>query len=46
MDTQLIERRAIISEILDRHLTADALEFALEVYDDSFAMAVTFKVGS
>jgi hypothetical protein len=45
MDTQLIERRAIISEILDRHLTADALEFALEVYDDSFATAVTFSPG-
>ena len=43
MDTQLIERRAIISEILDRHLTADALEFALEVYDDSFAPAATFS---
>jgi hypothetical protein len=25
------------------HLTADALEFALEVYDDSFAMAATFS---
>lgn len=43
MDTQLIERRALISEILDMHLTADALEFALEVYDDSFAPAVTFS---
>jgi hypothetical protein len=43
MDTQLIERRTIISEILNIHLTADALEFALEVYDDSFATAVTFS---
>jgi len=43
MDTQLIERRAIISEILNMRLTADALEFALEVYDDSFATAVIFS---
>jgi PilZ domain len=43
MDTQLIERRAIISEILGMHLTADALEFALEVYEDSFATTVTFS---
>jgi hypothetical protein len=43
MNTQLIERRAGISEILEMHLKADALNCALEVYDDSFATAVTFS---
>ena len=43
MNTQLTERRAIITEILETHLTSDALEFALEVYDDCFAMALTFS---
>jgi hypothetical protein len=43
MNTQLTERRTIIAQILETHLTADALEFALEVYDDSFAMASAFS---
>ena len=43
MKTKLIERRTMIAKILETHLSADAFEFALEVYDDSFATALTFS---